>query len=221
MPPPENPKIYHIVHVDRLPSIIAAGGLLSDAEMVTRDGGGTVIGMSRIKHRRLKELTLASHSGMYVGQCVPFYFCPRSVMLYMIWRANDPDLAYRGGEGPIVHLEADLRTTVQWAETEGVRWAFTLSNAGARYVEDRADLGRLAEIDWDAVAARQWSGMGVPSSVKDGKQAEFLVERRFPWELVERIGIRSSEVAQQVAQALGSAAHRPRTEIRKDWYYGG
>ena len=86
MPPPENPKIYHIVHVDRLLSIVAEGGLLSDAEMANRPGGGTVIGMSDIKRRRLTELTLASHPGLYVGECVPFYFCPRSVMLTQLDR---------------------------------------------------------------------------------------------------------------------------------------
>lgn len=220
MPAPENPKIYHIVHVDRLPSIIAEGGLLSDAEIATRPGSGTVIGMSKIKHRRLTELTLDSHSGLYVGQCVPFYFCPRSVMLYLIWRANDPDLTYRGGEGPIVHLEADLRATVRWAGAQGRRWAFTLSNAGAYYFEDRANLASLREIDWTAVAANRWSGQGIPASVKHGKQAEFLVEGRFPWELVERIGVSSREVGQRVGDALGGCSHRPSTEIRKDWYYG-
>jgi hypothetical protein len=221
VPPPENPKIYHIVHVDRLLPIVAEGGLLSDAEMANRPGGGTVIGMSDIKRRRLTELTLASHPGLYVGECVPFYFCPRSVMLYLLWQANHPSLTYRGGEGPIIHLEADLRATVACAESEACRWAFTLSNAGARYFEDRADLARLTEIDWDAVAATKWSGQGVSSSVKDGKQAEFLVERRFPWELIERIGVRSREMAQRVADALGGLAHRPSTEIRRDWYYGG
>ena len=219
--PPDSPKIYHILHADRLPSVLDAGCLWSDAEMVNRGGTGTVIGMSRIKQRRLTELTLASHPGLFVGQCVPFYFCPRSVMLYLIWRANDPDLAYRGGEEPIVHLEADLEACVQWAQQSGHRWAFTLSNAGARYFEDRSSLDALDEVDWDAVAATKWSGSGVASSVKDGKQAEFLVERHFPWQLVERIGTRSREAAQQVAAAMAGQAHRPVVEIKTDWYYGG
>ena len=34
MPPPRHPKIYHIVHVDRLPSIVADGCLWCDAEVV-------------------------------------------------------------------------------------------------------------------------------------------------------------------------------------------
>ena len=189
--------------------------------MLNRPGRGTVIGMSDIKRRRLTELTLTSHPGLRVGACVPFYFCPRSVMLYLLHRANDPGLAYRGGEGPIVHLEADLQATVEWAAEAGHRWAFTLSNAGSYYFEDRADLSQLDQIDWNAVAAVHWSGSGVAPSVKGAKQAEFLVERHFPWTLVERIGVRSREVAQKVSDSLGSHEHRPVIEERKDWYYGG
>jgi len=78
---PARPKIYHICHVDRLASIVV-GGLLSDAEVQRLAPPGTIIGMSNIKQRRLTELTLESHPGLYVGQCAPFYFCPRSVMLF-------------------------------------------------------------------------------------------------------------------------------------------
>jgi len=73
---PAQPKIYHIVHVDRLEAIIAAGGLLSDAQVVAYNAAGTTIGMNSIKQRRLQELTLASYPDLHVGDCVPFYFCP-------------------------------------------------------------------------------------------------------------------------------------------------
>ena len=213
MPAPPEPKIYHIVHVDRLPSIIAAGGLLCDAAIARRDPVGTTIGMNDIKRRRLRELRLYSHPDLLVGACVPFYFCPRSVMLYVITKANHSQLSYRGGQGPIIHLEADLRPTVTWADEHARRWAFTLSNAGARYFEDRSDLKQLDEIDWDAVAARNWQ------HCKEGKQAEFLVEQRFSWKLVSRIGVQSRAVYQQAATALEAAVHRPPVEIRREWYY--
>ena len=61
---PANPKIYHIVHVDRLPSIIASGGLWSDKEARQRQVAGTTIGMNKIKKRRLNELVLRSHPGL-------------------------------------------------------------------------------------------------------------------------------------------------------------
>ncbi|OWK49057.1 hypothetical protein PSOLE_02790 [Pseudomonas oleovorans subsp. oleovorans] len=208
---PAQPKIYHICHVDRLPSIIASAGLLSDAVLLNQALPGTVIGMNHIKQRRL-QLELDSHPGLHVGECVPFYFCPRSVMLFLISRGHQ-DLAYNGGQGPIVHLQADLHATVQWANAQARRWAFTLSNAGSNYFEDRADLAQLNEIDWDAVAARIWH------PCKEPKQAEFLLEQSFPWHLVERIGVQSRQIYTQVANALPAQGHRPTVELRPEWYY--
>ena len=223
MPPPAEPKIYHIVHVDRLPSIIADGNLWCDAEIARRGaanpGTGTTIGLNSIKQRRLTRLTLASHPGLYVGQCVPFYFCPRSVMLYVISQANHPELAYHGGQRPIVHLEADLHQSVAWANQNGRRWAFTLSNAGSNYFEDRSNLAQLDEINWDAVETHRWAGSGIPPSVKEDKQAEFLVEQSFPWELVSRIGVRSPLALEQVGKVLPKAGHQPRVETMPEWYY--
>jgi len=210
---PADPKIYHIVHLDRLLSIIAKGGLLSDTEVTRQTVKGTTIGMNTIKQRRMTELQLASHPGLYVGSCVPFYFCPRSIMLYLICQANHPDLAYRGGQGPILHLEADLKQTVAWAKQETLRWAFTLSNAGARYFEDRADLGQLGEVDWNAVQAASWQ------QCKEGKQAEFLVELWFPWILVSRIGVQNALMKQRVDDAIKQCSHRPRVEVQTSWYY--
>ena len=87
MPIPAAPKIYHIVHVDRLPSIIADGCLWCDAEIIQRNPGGTTIGMGSIKQRRL-TLPVICHDGDCVGDYVPFYFCSRSVMLYLLYQAN-------------------------------------------------------------------------------------------------------------------------------------
>jgi len=115
---PINQKIYHILHFNKLQSIINSGGLLSDAEVIRQGLGGTTIGMNSIKQRRLTELTLETHPSLYVGQCVPFYFCPRSVMLYM--------------------MSKNTINTNYWMEHQ------------------------------------------------DTKQAEFLYEDNFPWDLVEK-----------------------------------
>jgi hypothetical protein len=212
MPISAEPKIYHIVHVDRLPSIIADGFLWCDAEAVQRLPPGTTIGMKNIKQRRLTN-RLISRPGLRVGDCVPFYFCPRSVMLYILHMDNLPELSYHGGQEPIVHLEADLRKTVAWAEKHGRRWAFTLSNAGATYFEDRCDLARLGEIDWSAVQATDWRRR------KEGKQAEFLVEHQFPWKLISRIGVHSHPVYRRAKGALEAATHKPPVAIKRNWYY--
>lgn len=213
-PPPARPHIYHITHVDNLPGIVGAGWLYSDARMIADGGPQAAIGMSHIKQRRL-ALPVHCHPGDHVGEYVPFYFCPRSVMLYVLSRGASGDLTYGGGQAPIVHLEADLRAVVAWADATRRRWAFTLSNAGAYYVQFRSDLGALGDVNWSAVDARQWSA----ADVKEAKQAEFLVRDAFPWSLVSRIGVRSMQIQEQVEAALADADHRPPVEVRPDWYY--
>ncbi len=215
MPPPAHPKVYHITHVDNLPTIVVDGRLLSDAAMIARGGPVAAIGMSGIKKRRVEQLEIPCHRGTKVGDYVPFYFCPRSIMLFVIHCANHPELTYRGGQGPIVHLEADLRSVVAWADANGRRWAFSLSNAGAFYTEFRSGVDDLGDLDWAAIAATDFRA----PEVKEGKQAEFLVFGSFPWEFVTRIGVLSTGVRARATAALQGGVHRPPVEIRPDWYY--
>jgi ssDNA thymidine ADP-ribosyltransferase, DarT len=212
--PPSRPSIFHIAHVRNLASIVADGGLRSDAAMMQAGGPSASIGMSAIKQRRL-SLDVTCHPGDTVGEYVPFYFCARSIMLFVIHRQNHPDLTYRDGQGPIVHLEADLNEVVAWAAGIGRRWAFTSSNAGARYTDFRSDLANLDEIDWTAVAATDFR----KAAIKEPKQAEFLVRDEFPWSLVRRIGVFSQAVKTTVETAIASAGHRPPVEIIPGWYY--
>ncbi|GMV21831.1 MAG: hypothetical protein AMXMBFR57_17800 [Acidimicrobiia bacterium] len=213
MTAPDRPKLYHIVHVDRLEFIIADGYLWCDREVERRKPPGTGIGMTDIKTRRLMENQLKSHPGLFVGDCVPFYWCPRSVMLYLIDKGNHPNLQYRGGQDPIVHLVADMHDTVAWAQDHGRKWAFTLSNAGSRYFEDRSDLKRLGEIRWADVSARDWV------ACKEGKQAEFLIEQSFPWHLVTEIGVKSDQTYKRVLQTIPEGGQRPTVTVRPEWYY--
>lgn len=205
------PKLYHIVHVDRLSSILKDGFLWCDVHMAQHIPVGTTIGMNNIKQRRLQNC-LNSYPDLHVGDCVPFYFCPRSVMLYLIYRQNT-ELDYKGGQGPIIHLEADLNAVTTWAKTQSARWVLTLTNAGSLYFEDRNDLACLKEINWTAVHALSWK------EHKEGKQAEFLIEQCFPWNLVERIGVQSEVIYNHVVNALPVNGHRPKVEIKPEWYY--
>lgn len=218
---PANQKIYHITHVDNLPAIIAAGELRSDALMLAQGGPVATVGMGKIKARRL-GLPVKCLDGVMVGDCVPFYFGPRSVMLYLIHMRN-PELTYRGGQEPILHLEADLREVLRWTIAEGRPWAFSLANAAAVYTEFRADLRQFEQLDWAAMRAADWRDAGV----KERKQAEFLVKDTFPWELFSVIGANSTALVERVEAVLaqgegkgsGNQIHRPVVEYRPTWYY--
>jgi len=209
-----SPKIYHITHLENLPGIVD-DVLWSDAERIRRNLSCKVVGMSEIKRRRLEELHLDCHPGTKVGEYVPFYFCPRSIMLFLLHKGNHADLTYTGGQRPIVHLQADLHRVVEWARSQGSRWAFSDGNAGTRYTQFFNNLEQLDILDWNAIAATTWKDL----MVRERKQAEFLVEQFFPWALVERIGVIDEEIAQTVANVLSAATHRPEIVVAGNWYY--
>jgi hypothetical protein len=211
---PKNPKIYHITHLENLPQIVD-GVLWSDAERVRRALNCTIVGMSEIKRRRLEELEVDCQPGTKVGEYVPFYFCPRSIMLFLLHRGNHPDVTYRGGQRPMVHLEADLHTVIAWADSVSRRWAFSNGNAGARYTLFFDDIGQLDALDWTAIKATDWRD----PIVKERKQAEFLVHESFPWELVEQIGVVDQGMAEQVGNGIWHGDHKPRIVVARNWYY--
>jgi ssDNA thymidine ADP-ribosyltransferase, DarT len=112
-------------------------------------------------------------------------------------------------------FQADLHRVVAWAESEGRRWAFSNGNAGTRYTRFFNNLEELEALDWQAIATTVWKD----PIVKEHKQAEFLVEESFPWELIERIGVFDKEIAERAASVLSEAALRPEVVVAGNWYY--
>ena len=214
MNPSPQPQIYHITHGKNLAGIIADGCLWSDAEIIARGKSSAGIGMSRIKKRRLEELEVSCHPGTKVGQFVPFYFCPRSVMLFMLHKGNNPDLNYQEGQRPIVHLEADFQEVVDWAKGQARPWAFTDGNAGSRFFRSFSDPGQLDQLAWDLI----WSEDFWRPEVKEAKQAEFLIFEKLPWPLIRTIGVIDEKIATRVREIVATGGHSPDVVVKRSWY---
>ncbi len=200
--------------MENLQSIIENGGLYSDAKRISLGLDNCNIGMNAIKQRRL-SLAVHCHPGTNVGRYVPFYFCPRSVMLYLLHRGNHPDLTYSGGQSPIIHLVSPLKDVVKYCDQNDIKWAFTATNAGATYTQFYGDLSDLGEISWKAVSATDFRD----PEIKEGKQAEFLVFDFFPWALVSGIGVQNQAICDRVRIALERTDQKPAVNVKSDWYY--
>jgi hypothetical protein len=171
--------------------------------------------MSKIKQRRLTQIEVDCHSGTKVGQYAPFYFCPRSIMLFLLHKGNHPDLDYKEGQEPIVHLMADLHESIAWAERNRVRWAISDGNAGSFGANFYTGPHALEQINWPAVATNSWSD----AALKEGKQAEFLIWDEFPWELIEKIGVLNAAALRTADAVLKRGSHVPALSIESSWYY--
>jgi ssDNA thymidine ADP-ribosyltransferase, DarT len=207
--------VYHITHLDNIESILLDGCLFCDSFIKARPKSTlTNIGNEEIKNNRL-TLKVKNHSSLQVGDCVPFYFCYRSVMLYIIHRGHDPKVKYHRGQEEVLHLEFDLHKLVDYANSLGNHWAFTTSNAGSAYTEFYRDLADLNKIHWEAVHARDFRD----SAIKYGKASEFLIEKSVPFEFVVKIGVKSIAVKNKVDLALSKTSHQPLVNVEPTWYY--
>jgi hypothetical protein len=202
---PEQVLVYHITDVANLPAIIAENGLCSDAVMVKRSA--EIIGYDHIKKRRLKEIPVPCCEWRKVGEFVPFYFCPRSPMLFTINKGNTgrPE----GCQKSIVHLVSTMAAGI----ATGKAWAVSSGNAGAYHTTFSAKLDALDALDWVAIQEIQWQGM------QHQKSAEFLVADFFPWTAIQEIGCQNSITADKVRSVLADATHRPAVAIKTNWYY--
>lgn len=105
-------------------------------------------------------------------------------------------------------------STIEWAEKNKVRWAFSDRNARERIANFYNDVNKLNRVNWPAVAATDWKDI----IIQEGKQAEFLVYESFPWQLVEKIGVNNNSIRNAVIEKIG-AAQSGLVTVEQSWYY--
>lgn len=199
--------IYHITQIDNLQAILEMNRLLSDAEMIRGNYNTAPIGDTGIKRRRLYEIQIDCPPYKHVGEFVPFYYCPRSPMLYRI--NNGGTGLSPGCQEDIVHLVSN----VHLATLCGQPWVIADGNAGAYHTSFTDQLSGLDALDWEAIKATYWP------QVSHQKQAELLIQDYYLWTNITHIGCYNSNAAQRVGAITRTSAHQPRILKMPGWYY--
>lgn len=200
--------IYHITHVKNLQRVIAEGGLHCDRH--AQKVKSVNIGHMHIKERRLNRVVPVGPGGT-VGDYVPLYFAPLSPMLFAISRGAVE--GYAEGQKPVIYL----RSTVEAVTDAGLSWVFTEGHADMRFTDFFDDLKDLEKIDWDLMKARYWNDTNDDPDRKRRRQAEFLVQNFFPWQLVSYIGVYDRSIAETVSDIIKGGS--PEIGVQRGWYY--
>lgn len=202
--------IYHITHVDNLPSIIDVG-LLCDQE-IAHGTPHHSIAHTEIKRIRAETVVPCAPGGT-LDQYIPFYFAPRSPMLYTINQGNVPSV--HDGQANIVHLVFDAE---QLAETHD--YAFTNGHAIMGLSDFFNDLADLDQLDWDSINTHRWGTYyDRTDETKRKKQSEFLARGVVTWEHVQSIGVPSHACGSLAVAAVDGQDHSPPIRVQTDWYY--
>jgi hypothetical protein len=202
------PPIYHITHVDNLQRIVAEGGLHCDRSAQRLKSVN--IAHIHIKERRLNRAVPLGPGGT-VGDYVPFYFAPRSPMLYVISRGGVE--GYADGQHPIVYLCSSTENV----DRAGLQWVFTEGHADMVYTDFFEDFRHLDKVDWNLMKAKYWNDTDDDPDRKRKRQAEFLVYQFFPWNLVSYIGVCDDSIADRVGEIIQGDA--PEVGVERAWYY--
>jgi len=149
------------------------------------------------------------YPGKTLGQFVPFNFCPRSVMLYVLHKGHE---SYHGGQSEMLHLMSTVGRGIDC----GNAYAFTDRHADLGYAEYFNDVVDEDRVDWQVMPLHYWSN---DNETKERRQAEFLVYDWFPWEAIDEIGVIDAAMVQRVQALLTIFEHRPAVRARPDWYY--
>lgn len=153
--------VGHFTHL----STILQLGLLSDTAARRAGLIQTEIGNQEIKEMRRRRAVPVPPGGV-VADYAPFYYAPRSPMMYLIDRGGVS--SYAAGCDQLIYL----MTTVERLAELGARLVFTDRNAVLGITEFTDDLARLDTlVDWSLMQAVMWNNT---DTIRTGKSGGWL-----------------------------------------------
>ncbi len=162
--------LYHMTHIDNLPSILKYGLLAHGNGFQQKD-----ISNQEVNDRRSREEPIYGRS---LHSYVPFYFNPRNAMLYV-----------QGDQDNIVILEVRRELILK----DGV--LFTDGNAASNSTDFYNDLSDLDNLDWECLRAKYWTEF---IDGKRTMMAEVLVPDVVSVDKIEAIACDNSDLQVQV-----------------------
>ena len=224
MPAPRPTRLFHITAIANLPAILARGALLSK-----NSGAVAGINYQNIAHAGAQGAravrAVPNPPGGLVHDYAPFYFAPRSPMLYAINGGRVAGCPWR--QADILHFE----TTVENVTTLGQPFVFYDRNATLAFSTPYTDLKHLdTAIAWDLFTeapqldgyCQYWHNRPADPRHADRmerRQAEFLVRDQASLACMTRLGVIDAQRQAHVQKLLAQAGVPLRVDVMQSWYF--
>jgi hypothetical protein len=216
-------RIFHITAICNLASIAKSKKLYAKAQLERKDIGYGNIAYQGAQGKRAVKM-VAKPPGGIIHDYVPFYFAPRSPMLFTINDGNVPGCPHR--QPDIVHIV----TTVEAVVESELPYVFYDFNATLDIATCYSNIRNLDKINWPLFFetprmdgyCKYWnSRMDVPNYVlrQETRQAEFLIHKSVPLKLITMVGAYNQVKASEVRQILEDADIDLPVEAKPDWYF--
>lgn len=171
------------------------------------------IGDSSIIARRKRQPVRIENYGN-IGDYVPFYFTPRSIMLYNIITGHRNPLVPQRAAEDLIILRCSI---VQLAQL--TRWFFTDGQANDMQTRHYNDLNDLDKVDWECIRVGNFTKSAEDYDRPRRYQAEFLVFQEVPLDYIESINVCSQKVANKVTSELRRINCKLAVYIKPDYFF--
>ena len=207
---PESARIFRITHVRNVPWILGHG--LHCQTSGVADPGFVPIGMAELIEKRTTR-TVPTSPGGSLGDYVPFYFTPSSVMMYNI-KTGFNNIIKRPNE-EIAILVSSLH------KLRELKIPFVFTN-GHAYMEESdyfQDMADLDKIDWELLRRRDFKRDPEDPGKMGRYQAEALVHRHVPIGALLGIGCYDSATMATLEGEIKRRALTIGVRAFPEWYF--
>jgi hypothetical protein len=216
-------RIFHITAIANLASIAKSRMLYANAVLQKKKVQYENIAYQGAQGKRATKM-VAKPPGGVIHDYVPFYFAPRSPMLFTINKGNVPDCPYR--QQDIVHLMTSAEDVI----ARELPFVFYDYNATLNFANCYSNPKDLDKIDWGLFHevpcldgyCRYWhNDINNPKYAlrKETRQAEFLVHKLVPLKLINLVGVYDGTKAAEVTRIFKEASVKLRVEAKPEWYF--
>lgn len=122
---------------------------------------------------------------------------------------------YNEGQEPLIYLI----TMAQTVQSEGLQFVFSDGHGIAIFTEWFDNLNDLGNVHWDIVNARYWCDTSDEPDRQRRKQAEFLIYRFCPWNVINAIAVLNKKIKRQVENILVDYGVDMNILVKSEWYY--
>jgi hypothetical protein len=185
---------YRITHIDNLPFLLQNGMVNKHHPNASKDY--IEIGNPEIIDVRSTSPVKIDNYGM-IGDYVPFYFTPKSIMLYNIVTGHRHPVVQKRNRSEILVVRCliqELSTLPQWFFTNGQG-----NDMASNHYNNLSD---LVQIDWFCIQQSNFSKGDGDYDRPRRYQAEFLVHEAVPLRKIESLNVYDQNSAKSVNKLL-------------------
>jgi hypothetical protein len=170
-------------------------------------------GDREIKERRRHLVVPIAPKGS-PADYVPFYFAPRSPMLF---RINKGQVAtYAEGQQFLIYFV----TTVEKIINAELTYVYSDGNCANDVTTYYASIDGIEEhVDWEVMKATNWANTAEDVDRMRRRMAEFLVHREVPLDTFVGIATFDDEIRNQVQNQFQQHGREIYIAARREWYF--